>query len=68
MHDLPSNSFERAEAENLRAWLKTSISDRIDFFEEMVELAYLSGALRPERLKLRDLPGERSTSTRLQAP
>lgn len=57
MHDVPCNSFDDAEAANLRAWLKTSTSDRIDFFEEMVELAYLSGALRPERLKLRDIPG-----------
>lgn len=54
MHDLVGNSFLEAEAENLRAWLTLSTSDRIDFFEEMVELAYSSGALQPERLKLRD--------------
>ena len=60
MHDVPDapgNSFDDAETQNLRGWLKLSTSDRIDFFEEMVELAYLSGALRPERLKLRDVPG-----------
>lgn len=57
MHDVPAHSFDEAETENLRAWLKLSTSDRIDFFEEMLELAYLSGALQPERLKLRDLSG-----------
>lgn len=57
MHDVPAHSFDEAETANLRAWLKLSTSDRIDFFEEMLELAYLSGALQPERLKLRDLSG-----------
>ena len=36
------------------AWVNLSADAKIDFFEEMVELAYMSGALAPERLALRD--------------
>ncbi|HUD40985.1 MAG TPA: hypothetical protein VMR06_03195 [Dokdonella sp.] len=46
--------FEDAERAQLRAWVKLSTRAKIDFFEEMIELAYLSGALSPERLALRD--------------
>lgn len=47
-------SFEDAEREQLMSWVRLSASAKIDFFEEMVELAYHSGALTPERLALRD--------------
>lgn len=47
-------SFEDVERAQLRAWVKMSTRAKIDFFEEMIELAYLSGALSPERLALRD--------------
>lgn len=47
-------TFEDAERAQLRAWIGLSTAAKIDFFEEMVELAYRSGALSPERLALRD--------------
>lgn len=47
-------SFEDVERAQLLAWAGLSASAKIDFFEEMVELAYLSGALTSERLALRD--------------
>ncbi|MGQ4583336.1 hypothetical protein [Lysobacter sp. F60174L2] len=47
-------SFEDAERAQLMAWVNLSADAKIDFFEEMVELAYMSGALTPERLALRD--------------
>lgn len=47
-------AFAEAEAANLRAWTRLSGGQKVDFFEEMVELARASGALRPERLALRD--------------
>lgn len=47
-------TFEDAERVQLMAWVRLSASAKIDFFEEMVELAYRSGALTPERLALRD--------------
>jgi hypothetical protein len=50
----PHCSFEDAERAQLRTWVKLSTRAKIDFFEEMIELAYLSGALSPERLALRD--------------
>jgi len=50
----PHCSFEDAERAQLRAWMKLTTRAKIDFFEEMIELAYLSGALSPERLALRD--------------
>lgn len=49
-------SFEDAEREQLRAWMALDTGAKIDFFEEMIELAYQSGALSPERLALRDQP------------
>ncbi|MEN1928440.1 hypothetical protein WCE37_05475 [Luteimonas sp. MJ250] len=39
-----------------------SAGAKIDFFEEMVELAWRSGALAPERLALRD--GQTSPTSR----
>lgn len=50
-----AQAFRDAETANLQAWMKLSGGQKIDFFEEMVELAYHSGALRPERLALRDI-------------
>ena len=49
-------SFEDAELAQLRAWTGLSADVKIDFFEEMVELAWSSGALAPDRLALRDKP------------
>lgn len=49
-------SFEDAERAQLRAWVALEAGLKIDFFEEMIELAYNSGALAPERLALRDQP------------
>jgi hypothetical protein len=46
--------FARAEREQLQAWIAASTDEKIAFFEEMVELAYQSGALTPDRLKLRN--------------
>ena len=56
INDAPSLEFDfaRAEHEQLRAWIATSTDDKIAFFEEMVELAYQSGALAPDRLALRN--------------
>jgi hypothetical protein len=51
-----SFGFEDAERAHLMAWARLSPGARIDFFEEMVEIAYWSGALAPERLALRDRP------------
>ena len=49
-----AEAFAEAEAANLRAWIRLSGGQKVDFFEEMVELAHASGALRPDRLALRD--------------
>lgn len=49
-------SFEDAERAQLIEWVRLSAGAKVDFFEEMVELAYRSGALAPERLALRDRP------------
>jgi hypothetical protein len=43
-----------AEIANLRGWMKLSPAQKIDFFEEMIELAHRSGALSADRLALRD--------------
>ena len=51
---VPSFSFEDAERAQLLAWIVLRAGAKIDFFEEMIELAYQSGALSPERLALRD--------------
>lgn len=53
--DRTAEAFRDAETANLRAWMKLIGGQKIDFFEDMVELAYQSGALRPERLALRDV-------------
>jgi predicted nucleotidyltransferase len=50
-----ADAFREAERVNLRAWMKLSGGQKVDFFEEMIELAYYSGALRPERLALREV-------------
>lgn len=47
-------TFEQVERAQLVAWMGLSTAAKVDFFEEMVELAYRSGALSPERLALRD--------------
>jgi len=54
--DRAAQAFRAAEIENLRAWARLSGGQKIDFFEEMIELAYHSGALRADRLSLRDAP------------
>ncbi len=51
---LPSCTFDEAERQQLRDWIGLPAAKKIDFFEEMIELAYQSGALSPERLALRD--------------
>jgi len=52
--DRTGAAFDEVETAHLRAWMKLSGGEKVDFFEEMIELAYRSGALRPERLALRD--------------
>ena len=47
-------TFADAERAQLYDGVRLSTSAKIDFFEEMIELAYQSGALSPERLALRD--------------
>lgn len=55
--ETPSDgTFQQAERTQLLAWIRLGTTAKIAFFEEMVELAYLSGALAPERLALRDWP------------
>lgn len=49
-----AKAFEEAEIANLRVWMTLSGGQKVDFFEEMIELAYHSGALTPERLAMRD--------------
>lgn len=56
--------FEDAERAQLHAWSRLSADVKIDFFEEMVELAWSSGALTPERLALRDPPVDVIPATR----
>jgi len=51
-----TKAFRDAEIANLRRWAGLSGGQKIDFFEEMIELAYHSGALRADRLALRDSP------------
>jgi hypothetical protein len=50
----PAGTFEDLERAQLRAWMQLDTAAKIDFFEEMVAIAYQSGALTPERLALRD--------------
>jgi hypothetical protein len=49
-------TFADAELAQLHDGVRLSPSAKIDFFEEMIELAYRSGALAPERLALRNGP------------
>ncbi|MEO9198930.1 MAG: hypothetical protein ABI206_09280 [Antricoccus sp.] len=56
-HDEGEFTFVDAERAQLCAWVSLSASAKVDFFEEMIELAYRSGALRADRLALRDAPG-----------
>jgi hypothetical protein len=59
-----AEAFRDAEIANLRRWARLSGGQKIDFFEEMIELAYHSGALRPDRLALRDSPPNRKGESR----
>lgn len=52
------SSFEDAERAQLQARVALDTGARIGFFEGMIELAYHGGALAPERLALRDQPGQ----------
>lgn len=58
MNERPVESMDFAELERLQlaTWAGLSTASKIDFFEEMIELAYQSGALAPDRLALRDQP------------
>lgn len=49
-------SYADAERDQLLAWVHLDTAAKIAFFEEMLELAWRSGALAPERLALRDCP------------
>ncbi|MEN1927666.1 hypothetical protein WCE34_00965 [Luteimonas sp. MJ204] len=49
-----SLDFAALERLQLKQWVALSTAAKVDFFEEMIQLAYSSGALRPERLALRD--------------
>jgi hypothetical protein len=51
---------EDAERVQLPARLTLGTQARIDFFEEMIELARPSGALAPQRLALRDVPSRQA--------
>ena len=53
---MPALTSAELEREQLRTWAGLSTAAKIDFFEEMIEIAYQSGALAPERLALRDAP------------
>ena len=44
---------KRLSGAQLLAWIGLSTVAKVDFFEEMFEFAYRSGALSPERLALR---------------
>ena len=57
-------TFEDLERAHLRHWIRLSTPAKVEFFEEMIELAYRTGALSPERLALRD----RAPATASQSP
>lgn len=57
-------TFEDAERAHLRQWIALSSAAKVDFFEEMIQLAYQSGALAPARLAMRD----RARVSRRQTP
>ncbi len=50
----PAFSCTDAERVQLLTRMKLSTHAKIDFFEDMIELAYFGGALSPQRLALRD--------------
>jgi len=50
----PAEAFDEAELQHLRTWLRLSASERLEFFEEMIDLANAGGALRADHLALRD--------------
>lgn len=57
----PQLDHAALERLQLLQWTALDASAKIDFFEEMVELAYLGGALAPERLAMRDrVAGDRA--------
>lgn len=56
----PGCSYADAERDQLLTWARLDTSAKIAFFEEMVELAWRSGALAPDRLALRDRPATQS--------
>ncbi|TKS53033.1 hypothetical protein E4582_12585 [Luteimonas yindakuii] len=58
-HDPRVLDHAALERLQLLQWAALDASAKIDFFEEMVELAYLGGALAPERLAMRDGPPSR---------
>lgn len=60
-------SFADAERAQLRVWMTLDASAKIDFFEEMIELAFSSGALQPHRLALRDAGPVVATAVRSEA-
>lgn len=43
LHDEGEFTFVDAERAQLRAWVSLSASAKVDYFEEMIELAYRSG-------------------------
>lgn len=57
-------TFADTERKQLRDWVRLSADAKIDFFEEMIELAYQSGALTAERLALRDCSLPRDSGNR----
>lgn len=59
----PPLDFAALERLQLRQWVALSTVAKVDFFEEMIQLAYSSGALRPERLALRDQTGPTQSSS-----
>lgn len=57
MPQAPDFSPEALERAQLLAWAGLSTQAKIAFFKEMIELAWRSGALAPERLAMRDQAG-----------
>src|SRR5690606_7887149 len=49
-----SLDFAALERLQLKQWVALSTAAKVDFYEEMIQLAYSSGALRPEGLGLPD--------------
>jgi hypothetical protein len=53
----PDIGFDALEEAQLRLWMQLDTATKVDFFEEMVAIAYQAGALTVERLALRDESG-----------